>query len=105
MIKIPDLVNKKIHLFIDELERNNIHIQKAILFGSFALGTANEWSDIDLALVSDRFTGDRFDDREMIREYKAVAGWDISPYPYTPADFDASFFVRDEILEKGLVIR
>jgi predicted nucleotidyltransferase len=105
MAEIPDSVRNKIELFINELEKNNINIKQAILFGSYASGTADEWSDIDLALVSDNFSGDRFDDREMIRDYKSVAGWDISPYPYTSEGFKNSFFVRDEILGKGLVIR
>lgn len=32
----------------------------------FEKGTAKEWSDIDVALVSPDFTGDRFEDRRRI---------------------------------------
>jgi predicted nucleotidyltransferase len=29
-----------------------IHASKAVLFGSFALGQADEWSDIDLIVIT-----------------------------------------------------
>ena len=105
MVEIPALILDKINRFIAELELNNIPVQKAILFGSYANGTANEWSDVDLAIVSDRFTGNRMDDKDMIRKYKAVVGWDISPFPYKPEDFEDSYFVRDEIIKKGILIK
>lgn len=105
MVEINAEVSEKINKFIDELEKNNIQIQRAILFGSYAVGTANEWSDIDLALVSNSFTGNRFDDKSLIRKYKAVVNWDISPMPFIPSDFENSPFVESEILKNGIVFR
>ena len=68
MDKIPiDILNKIIQ-FLNILEKNNIHINKAILFGSYAKGTFNEWSDIDIALVSDNFQGNRFLDKAEFEE-------------------------------------
>ena len=43
-------------------------VKWAILFGSYAQGTFNEWSDIDLAIVSKVFVGDRFEDRKKSGE-------------------------------------
>ena len=37
------------------LEQNNIHVDKLILFGSWAKGTQREGSDIDVVVVSDNF--------------------------------------------------
>ena len=34
-----------------------VHLHTVILYGSFAKGTQHEWSDIDVALVADEFTG------------------------------------------------
>ncbi len=104
MAEISDNIKEKIYKFIAELEKNNFRIQKAVLFGSYATGNYNEWSDIDLALVSEDFTGDSFEDKSMIRKFKAVVNWDISPLPFRPEDFEKSIFVRDEILKKGIVI-
>ena len=55
------------YVHIRALEEQGIQLQKAVLFGSHALGQANEWSDIDIALVSEAFAGDRFVDRRKIR--------------------------------------
>ncbi len=32
-----------------------VHLQKVVLFGSYARGNAHEWSDIDFALISNDF--------------------------------------------------
>jgi uncharacterized protein len=104
MAQIPDNIIKKINLFLDELRKNNIDIKSAILFGSYASGNYDEWSDIDLAIVSDAFTGDRYADKDMIRKYKTVVDWDISPLPFKQEDFENSWFVRDVILPNGVVI-
>jgi predicted nucleotidyltransferase len=66
MDQIPSKVTFIIKRFIDELEKNNIPIKEAILFGSYAKGNYHDWSDIDLALVSDAFEGERFRDRNKI---------------------------------------
>jgi predicted nucleotidyltransferase len=43
-------LNEKINAFFTELENNNFHIKKAILFGSYATGKIHAHSDIDLAI-------------------------------------------------------
>jgi len=86
------------------LEKERIHVQRAVLFGSHAYGKADEWSDIDIALVSDAFEGNRFDDRSKIRRITLSVSSDLSPLPFRPEDFVAEDpFVR-EILEKGVTI-
>jgi predicted nucleotidyltransferase len=44
-----------------EIEQLGIHLCIVILYGSFAKGKQHEWSDIDVALVADEFTGLPFD--------------------------------------------
>lgn len=105
MAEISDIVKTKIHNFINLLESNNINIQRAVLFGSYANGTNDEWSDIDLAVVSESFKGNRLDDMLELNNYIVKSSLDISPIPYRPEDFENSMFVRDEILNKGILIR
>jgi uncharacterized protein len=104
MAEISDKIRDKIKRLINELENDSIHIQRAVLFGSYANGNNNEWSDIDLALVSDNFCGNRWDDKALLRDYRAKIGWDIQVLPYRPEDLYSSWFVRDEILNKGIDI-
>ena len=40
--------------FVSELQKH-IRVQKVILYGSYAHGNQGEWSDIDLAIISDDF--------------------------------------------------
>jgi predicted nucleotidyltransferase len=91
-------------LVAQKAERIGIHVQQAFLFGSYASGKHDEWSDIDLAIVSKDFIGNRFEDRNKIRKITLQVNSDISPMPYRPEDFnDSDYFVK-EILETGIRI-
>lgn len=48
-----------IRRYISALSQFNIHASKAILFGSFAKGCANDLSDIDLVVIAPEFDGHR----------------------------------------------
>ena len=61
-----DEIISEIRNLIKTIEKNGISISAAYLFGSYAKGKANEWSDIDVALVSDNFSGIRFYDVEKL---------------------------------------
>jgi predicted nucleotidyltransferase len=104
MDKIPDNILFSIKLLINKLEENNILIQLAYLYGSYAKGTNNELSDIDLALVSNSFSGNRFLDKEKIRKYIVAVNTDISPMPFSPEDFNEDNFFVSEILKEGIRI-
>ena len=104
MAQIPTDILAVVRKYIGLLEKNGFHIATAILYGSYAKGTATEWSDIDLALVSDKFEGARFWDKDKIRPFKALTDYRISPLPYRPEDFTPdNLFVR-EILQTGVRI-
>ena len=104
MYQVPNSVTKSINEFIKYLKNTNIHIKEAILFGSYAKGTSNEFSDVDLALVSENFSGSRFFDLDTLREAKFAVNTDISPLPYRPEEFtDDNLFVK-EILKYGIRI-
>ena len=102
MDQIPDWINNIIRRFINELERNDIHITQAVLFGSYATGTYDDWSDIDLALVSDAFKGERFGDRSKIRLITLAISSDLEPLPFRPEDFTPDDPFVQKILETGV---
>jgi len=66
MAKASDKIASIIKLYVRELQKNNIDVKKAILFGSYAKGSADEDSDIDVAIISDSLSGNRFDDRRIL---------------------------------------
>jgi predicted nucleotidyltransferase len=51
---------KIVNNFIGILKEHRIELSQAILFGSYAKENATEWSDIDLSLVSEDFSGIHF---------------------------------------------
>ena len=65
------------------------HVQKALLFGSFARGSQSQKSDIDLILIQE--TGEPSFERYggILQDlYKAVKGRDIEVLIYTPEELD-----------------
>ncbi|MDR2628310.1 MAG: nucleotidyltransferase domain-containing protein [Dysgonamonadaceae bacterium] len=50
--------------YAKEIEQQGVHLRTVILYGSFAKGRQHEWSDIDVALVADEFTGLGFLDKK-----------------------------------------
>jgi predicted nucleotidyltransferase len=91
--------------YVKELDKNSIPILKAFLFGSYANGKYEEWSDIDIALVSDKFIGDQFYDRRKIADVTLKLDVRIEPHTYKTEDFneDEDLFVK-EILKTGIKI-
>ncbi|MFH1051411.1 MAG: nucleotidyltransferase domain-containing protein [bacterium] len=104
MDKIPDNILNTIKALIRELESNHISIEQSVLYGSYAKGTNNQYSDIDLALVSKDFSGNRFMDKDKIRKYIVAINTDISPMPFRPEDFTEDDFFVNEILKHGIRI-
>jgi len=99
-----DSIVEVIRKYIEELERNNIRIGEAIMFGSHAKGTNKEWSDIDIALVSVDFTGDRFDDRQRIIPLRRKIDSRIEPMPFKPEDFYNGGMLVEGIKKTGKTI-
>ncbi len=104
MAHIPDHINRMIQKYVAALDAHHIPVQHIFLFGSYARGNYTEWSDIDLAVVSDSFEGRRFEDRKKIRPITLSGSSLIEVLPYRPEDFTpADPFVR-EILKTGIQI-
>ena len=53
--RIPEKVKKEVEEYIEALRAEDLPIQAVYLFGSYAKGTAHQWSDIDLCIISPKF--------------------------------------------------
>ena len=102
MAGIPAEIKKTIDSYLQALRQNNIPIKHAVLFGSFARGKGHKWSDIDIALVSDIFVGDRIDDKDKIRKITLSVSSAIEVIPFSPNDFNAGNPFVKEILRTGI---
>lgn len=90
--------------YLDYLINNNFKLQKAYLFGSHAKGTANEESDIDLALILKDLQNSylmQIDLMKISRKFDTR----IEPHPFDEKDFNASHPFASEILRNGIPVK
>ncbi|MEA3546784.1 MAG: nucleotidyltransferase domain-containing protein [Thermodesulfobacteriota bacterium] len=104
MAEIDAVVMNNVRLFLDKLRNAGILISKAYIFGSYASGKADKWSDIDIAIISPQIGNDRFEERVRLTEVAISVDDRIEPLPFNQETFsDDDPFVR-KIINEGLVV-
>ncbi len=92
-----------INSFLLDLKAAGYEPTKAVLFGSYASGTPNENSDIDLAVWDKRFIGLGMIDIEpivsIVSKYSAI---ELHPFPEGETENENPFI--SEILKRGIVV-
>lgn len=104
MVKIPENVELALQYFVGKLKQE-ITVEKAILFGSYSKGTSRKDSDVDLAIFSNYFEGMRRVDGFTFlllqaRDYDV----DIEPHPFTLMDYHNQDGMVEEIVRDGIEI-
>jgi predicted nucleotidyltransferase len=97
-----ETVNSLANKFADDV-RQKFPVSRAVLFGSYAKGTASELSDIDICFFLDSFNGKQR--VEVITDLLTIAGTYKGVF-FEPIAFPVSEIERDnpfvrEILETG----
>jgi len=87
--------------------QEKVKVERAILFGSFARGEADEWSDVDLAVVSPDF--ERMGHRQLMKllvEVGLVVDSAVDVRPYTPRELKEARPTNflGQILAEGRVV-
>ena len=79
-------------------------IEAIILFGSYAKGTENEDSDIDIAVISDDFD-DIYDSMAHLMGMTWEIDARIEPHPIKKKDFDevSDYFIK-EVIDTGIKV-
>jgi predicted nucleotidyltransferase len=104
MVTIPETVRSGVKKYMERL-RQEIPVEKALLFGSYARGTFDSGSDIDLAIFSDYFQGMRRVDRIAFLLGRAKdIDLDIEPLAYTCEEYTERIGIVDEIIRTGIEI-
>ena len=104
MAEIPDEIVRIVALFIDNAKSDNINIEKVLLFGSYSKGNQNEFSDIDLAVVSNDFEGNRFKDNMKLARARVRTNINLETHPFRSEDFNEDNLFVKEILKHGIQI-
>jgi predicted nucleotidyltransferase len=90
--------------YVDLLNQSGFPISEAYLYGSYSNGTATIDSDIDIAIVSNKFEGNRYLDKVKIRCLYRKIDLRLSAYPFTKTDLTDNPFAAQEIVKKGIRI-
>jgi uncharacterized protein len=94
-------VYRLINRYISALKERNIKVVGSFLFGSYAKGVESEWSDIDVAILTDEFIGDSFDFTFLLMKVAREIDADIEPHPFLVEEFNDENPIAAEILKTG----
>ena len=102
MAKISERIDSTVKNYIRDVNKH-ISVNKAILYGSYAKGTQNEYSDVDVAIFSDGFKGkNRIEINAFLfslaRKYKNIC---IEPIGFGSSDLEEENPFIKEILDTG----
>ena len=84
--------------------KNKYDIRDAYLFGSFAKGTNQDDSDVDIAIVLNT-TGDIIDAQIELMKLRRKIDLRIEPHPFYYQDFNRNDPVVNEIMNYGINIQ
>ena len=102
MDKVPDKIKEQIREFINNL-LPEMPVDKVILFGSYAKGTARKDSDVDVAVFSQKFTGWKTVDILTFLLNKTMnLSIDLQPVGF-PSEFEDNDFIR-RIEREGIAV-
>jgi predicted nucleotidyltransferase len=80
----------------------HMKIDKLVLFGSYAKGTAQNDSDVDVAIIIDKITGDYFSTTPLLWKLRREIDDRIEPILFEKNHDNSGFL--EEILKTGIII-
>ena len=87
------------------LEDFGVPVQNIFIFGSYAKGTENRWSDLDVGIVSPMFGVDRISERVFLMRIRDAETSIIEPHPISVKDFNDKFNPLSlEIKKTGIAV-
>ncbi|MFH0951288.1 MAG: nucleotidyltransferase domain-containing protein [bacterium] len=81
---------KIVKKYSDKLKKADYPFSAVYLFGSYATGGAKKWSDIDVAVVSDRLKKNYDEGKFLLWDLRMDVDTRIEPHGFTEADFKAN---------------
>lgn len=78
---------KIVKKYAQKLKEKNFPFSALFLFGSFARGKAGKWSDIDVAVVSDKLKRNWNKNEELLWKYTVDVDSRLEPIGFTRKDF------------------
>jgi len=98
--KITEIAKK----YQKKLESYGVPIDSLYLFGSYAFGEENKWSDIDLAVVSPVFGVDTLSDRVFLMRIRDKETKLVEPHPISTKTFNDTSNLLVRNIKQGIRI-
>ena len=101
-----DAVLKILSQFKNALESINIRVEQLILFGSHAVGTAHDDSDIDVVVISSSFSDMSFWERiDILTEAIYIVFAPIEASAFTPEEWKAEKSLIVDYAKNGVLVK
>lgn len=101
--KLSKSVLNQVKLFIRKIELAKISVDKIIVFGSHAKGTAHKDSDIDVCVVSTQYEDNHWDSALELTHLKDDSTIDIEVHTMSPRDLANKYdTLASEIRKYGI---
>ena len=95
------IIKQKIDTYIEVLKTEGVKIRRIYLYGSYAKGTFNEHSDIDLSIFLDTNEIDGFEEDAMLMKLRRKVDLRIEPHAFAKADLEQPDPLVNEIIMTG----
>ena len=98
-----DDIRNSIAHFLMEVKKK-YKIEAAYLYGSYAKGRADEWSDVDLAVVSPDFPDNLYETRLELMQIAVQIDDRLEPRPFKESAFDLNDPLASEVKAYGILL-
>lgn len=102
--KLPKFITAQIKDYVRVLREDKLPVSMVIVFGSHAKGLARKNSDIDICVVSPRFT-DSFSALQYLWRKKRTNHLDLEPIGLSPKNLRAKTSLAREIQATGINLK
>lgn len=102
--RLDSIMARGIALQYANAVKKDFLLRQMFLFGSTAAGTAEDDSDIDIAVIADDFTGDSIEDTFRLMKTRRKIDLRIEPHAFLPSEFHAGNPFAAEIMRTGIRI-
>jgi len=96
--EIKEIVNR----YVDVLRVEGIEIEKVVLFGSYARGTAHEDSDIDVAIICKNFDFDPIEQNMKLWKLAVRVDTRLAPVFISPLEYEEEYIPIVPEIKKGV---
>lgn len=94
-------IRENVGRFAESLKEHRVRVWRMYLFGSYAKGTFDDDSDIDLAVFLDQDDINGFNENVMLMKIRRGIDLRIEPHAFARTDFDETDPFINEIIRTG----